>query len=224
MIHYPVTWTNPCGGLRWQRRSNGTIEVEGEGTPALAPDSPFRTQLRQSWASWKGVLSAAAAAHDVPVAWMLAIQVVETGAWSDNPERQASIGSHAGAIGIMQIMPGTGAMFGVSREQLLDPAINADVGAQLIARLAKDLGPELPAITAKYNSGRLCSPGRNEWNLLTDGVEGISYPRLAILLNNTAIEEGLVGKSWAPWLFLGALAVGGGYYVGTHPETLRWLR
>lgn len=61
--------------------------------------------------------------------------------------------SHAGARGLMQIMPGTGARFGVATDALYDPATNIDTGARLLKSLQKRYGKDFSLILAAYNAG-----------------------------------------------------------------------
>lgn len=61
--------------------------------------------------------------------------------------------SHAGARGLMQIMPATGQQFGVAREALYDPATNIDTGARLLKRLQARYGNNFQLILAAYNAG-----------------------------------------------------------------------
>lgn len=188
-----ATFINPCGGKRWAVLASGLIEIEGEGTPTVALESgSFRNLVRTSQ-NWGSLLGSAAARHGVPVSWLLAIATMETGAWSQNPAQQASIVSPAGAIGVMQIMPFNAAPFGLTGpEELTDPVKNIEVGAKMVAKINGKHEGGLPAISAVYNSGRLCGCARsgcNEWNLVADS----NYPRRVIEWNNTAIEQGLVG-------------------------------
>ncbi len=69
--------------------------------------------------------------------------------------------SSAGAIGLMQIMPGTGEEIagqlgwpvGYSTSDLYRPAINIPLGARYLARQRDYLGENLPAALASYNAG-----------------------------------------------------------------------
>ncbi len=64
--------------------------------------------------------------------------------------------SHAGAIGLMQIMPSTGKGFcGLSKEQLTDPRQNLDCGVRYFRQQLKRFGTVELALCA-YNAG----PGR----------------------------------------------------------------
>lgn len=61
--------------------------------------------------------------------------------------------SRAGATGLMQIMPATGARYGLSRTQLLDPKISINVGAMIISeRIAAYGGDTVKGLSA-YNQG-----------------------------------------------------------------------
>ena len=66
---------------------------------------------------------------------------------------RASALSHAGARGLMQIMPGTGARFGVAQDALYDPATNIETGARLLKSLQKRYGKDFDLILAAYNAG-----------------------------------------------------------------------
>jgi soluble lytic murein transglycosylase-like protein len=61
--------------------------------------------------------------------------------------------SHVGAQGLMQIMPGTGALLGVHRDYLNDPATNVDAGARLLRKLAIKYEGDFDLVLAAYNAG-----------------------------------------------------------------------
>jgi soluble lytic murein transglycosylase-like protein len=61
--------------------------------------------------------------------------------------------SHVGAQGLMQIMPGTGAMLGVARQHLNDPSTNVDAGARLLRKLAIKYNSNFDLVLAAYNAG-----------------------------------------------------------------------
>ena len=60
--------------------------------------------------------------------------------------------SHKGALGLMQVMPKTGERFGVSRDDLFDPARNLDAGAAYISWLLTRYR-DLDLALAAYNAG-----------------------------------------------------------------------
>lgn len=61
--------------------------------------------------------------------------------------------SHKGALGLMQIMPATGAMLGVTPAALFDPATNLDAGARYLKKLQKRFGTDFALILSAYNAG-----------------------------------------------------------------------
>ena len=60
--------------------------------------------------------------------------------------------ARGGAIGLMQIMPRTGASYGVNAEQLKDPRTNINIGASIIGSNVKNYGDTVKALSA-YNQG-----------------------------------------------------------------------
>lgn len=63
--------------------------------------------------------------------------------------------SHAGARGVMQVMPATARRFGVAdpQRELQRPALNIDVGAEYLKTLQQRFGNDLPLVLAAYNAG-----------------------------------------------------------------------
>jgi soluble lytic murein transglycosylase-like protein len=61
--------------------------------------------------------------------------------------------SHAGAQGLMQIMPATGATLGVHFSQLGDAEINIDAGARLLKKLYYRYAGNFTLVLAAYNAG-----------------------------------------------------------------------
>jgi soluble lytic murein transglycosylase-like protein len=62
--------------------------------------------------------------------------------------------SPKGAMGLMQVMPATGARYGVSEpRQLLDPAMNIEVGTRYLRDLHKMFKGRTDLILAAYNAG-----------------------------------------------------------------------
>lgn len=68
-----------------------------------------------------------------------------------NPEAM----SHAGAVGLMQVMPATARRFGVTSPQteLRDPRISLEVSSAYLKTLQKRFDNNLPLIIAAYNAG-----------------------------------------------------------------------
>jgi soluble lytic murein transglycosylase-like protein len=61
--------------------------------------------------------------------------------------------SHAGATGLMQIMPGTGKSLGVHPSRLTDPVTNVDAGARLLRKLHYKYNGNFELVLAAYNAG-----------------------------------------------------------------------
>lgn len=62
--------------------------------------------------------------------------------------------SPKGALGLMQIMPATGARYGVaSGSDLLDPATNIDVGTRYLRDLTRMFDGRIDLVLAAYNAG-----------------------------------------------------------------------
>lgn len=64
-----------------------------------------------------------------------------------------TIRSQAGAIGLMQIMPDTGAALGVATPDLDIPESNVDAGARLLRRLYHKYSGDFQLVLAAYNAG-----------------------------------------------------------------------
>jgi len=61
--------------------------------------------------------------------------------------------SEKGALGLLQVMPETGARFGVARERLFDPKDNIAAGTAYLAWLRDHYRGDLDLILAAYNAG-----------------------------------------------------------------------
>jgi soluble lytic murein transglycosylase-like protein len=96
------------------------------------------TELRQ-------LVREAAVRHAVPEALLLAVIHVESGF---NPRAQ----SPKGAIGLMQVMPPTGARYGVSSD-LYNPVKNIGVGAKYLRYLLDLFRGNTELALAAYNAG-----------------------------------------------------------------------
>lgn len=88
----------------------------------------------------------AASRHNIDPLFLHAIIDAES---SYRPETTSS----AGAVGLMQIMPATGAGLGVERAALVDPARNIDAGARHLKGLQRRFGRNFELILGAYNAG-----------------------------------------------------------------------
>ena len=96
-------------------------------------------------ADLREVVRAAARRHSLPEALLLAVIHVESGF---NPLAR----SPKGALGLMQVMPPTGARYGVFSD-LMDPAKNIGVGANYLRDLLAMFRGNTALALAAYNAG-----------------------------------------------------------------------
>ncbi|MDY7098023.1 MAG: lytic transglycosylase domain-containing protein [Pseudomonadota bacterium] len=114
-------------------------EEDAEAVLALRPRS-YTTVFDQT-------ISTAARTHQVDPLLLHAVIKQESGY-----RPQAT--SHAGARGLMQVMPGTGRMLGVrDAGKLYDPGTNVDAGAKLLSQLWQRFDGNLDLVLAAYNAG-----------------------------------------------------------------------
>jgi len=128
-----VTWIQaPSAGLV------PNMAQEARGSP--------RPQTPQDMA-WGEQVSRISFRHGVDARLVEAVIHVES-------RHRASARSPKGALGLMQVMPATGARYGVARAQdLLDPAVNLDVGVRYLRDLLLQFGGQIELALAAYNAG-----------------------------------------------------------------------
>jgi len=91
-------------------------------------------------------VSKAARANEVDPALVHAVIAAES---NYNPKAI----SHKGAIGLMQVMPGTGRRYGMKEKELLAPAKNIAAGVRYLADLIEMFDGNLELAVASYNAG-----------------------------------------------------------------------
>lgn len=104
---------------------------------------------------WRPLASAAAARFGLPEAWVLAVIEAESAGRTETGGRPTT--SHAGAMGLMQIMPGTWADLRATYRlgsDPHDPADNIVAGTAYLRAMYDRFG--YPGLFAAYNAG----PGR----------------------------------------------------------------
>lgn len=83
--------------------------------------------------------------YDFDPLWIISIM------WVESTFRDHVV-SHAGAVGLVQIMPSTAAPHGISREQLFDPSVNVEFGVMYLDYLVNRYD-SLKMGTVAYNQG-----------------------------------------------------------------------
>jgi len=84
--------------------------------------------------------------NNIDEKWIMALW------WKESNFNSSSISSH-GALGAMQIMPGTGERLGYTREQLLDPKYNVQGGTRYLAGLRQTFNGDMFLAVSAYNQG-----------------------------------------------------------------------
>lgn len=131
-----------------QTATNGTVSA-----PAATTATADASASAQRWAhklpaaaqQWVPHIEQAARRHGLDPRLLAALVKQESGF-------RADAGSHAGAIGLTQLMPGTARELGVDPH---DPIANLDGGARYLSRQLDRFG-SVPLALAAYNAG----PGR----------------------------------------------------------------
>jgi hypothetical protein len=109
---------------------------------AAAAESVRPAALRAKGGSFDGLFAAATAKYDLPAGLLKAVARAESGL---DPNAR----SHAGAIGLMQLMPGTARELGVDPHK---PAEAVDGAARLLKQHLRTFG-SVPLALAAYNAG-----------------------------------------------------------------------
>ena len=116
------------------------VELRPTRPPAPRPPAP------RGPVAYDALLRAAARRHGLSPLLLRAVTRVE----SDFDPRDLS---DKGARGLMQVMPETGARFGVSAERLFEPAANIAAGSAYLAWLLDRYHGDLDLALAAYNAG-----------------------------------------------------------------------
>ena len=135
MVIHPGAWRDPRLRAQAMREARQREPVRYQGPPraSLPPPSTYDRHIQ-----------AAASENKVDPALIKAVITVESGY---NPFAR----SHAGAVGLMQLMPDTARRYGVTNS--LDPAQNIHGGARYLRDLQAMFGNDLRLVLAAYNAG-----------------------------------------------------------------------
>jgi hypothetical protein len=125
----------------------------GTAPPASAYDLEQRMSSSALISRWEPLITQAAQRFDVPAAWLEEVMRMESGGRTMAGE-SVPIVSRAGAMGLMQLMPGTyadmRAQYGLGTNPF-DPHDNIFAGAAYLKWLHEKYG--FPAMFAAYNDG-----------------------------------------------------------------------
>jgi soluble lytic murein transglycosylase len=169
--------------IRYQARIGDARDHAALATIAGRMDLPA-TQLWLSQNGPAGAQAAVSARYPNPKGW------TPTGGWRvdrnlvfahalQESQFRLNVTSHAGARGLMQVLPGTAAMIARSKGQevgsLSNPSVNLEYGQSFIERVRdmSETGGLLPKVIAAYNAGPLPV---GEWNAHTrDNADPLLY-------------------------------------------------
>ena len=115
---------------------------------AVRPSAYVAVRPMAASSQLDAMLSDVGTRYGVDPAFLRAVAQVES-------HFRADAVSSKGAIGLMQVMPGTGASLGLSRpaQQLREAQTNLEAGARYLKRLQRHFGNNLPLVLAAYNAG-----------------------------------------------------------------------
>lgn len=109
-----------------------------------APRANSARQVPMAAARWSPLIEQVASEHGVDARLLHAIVSVES---AYNPTAR----SHAGALGLMQVIPATGRRFGA--KDLFDPLQNLRAGTAYLVWLKRRFGGDITLVLAAYNAG-----------------------------------------------------------------------
>ena len=97
-------------------------------------------------------VAATAKRYGVDPAFAMAIAQQETGYLKTTNRRESAV-SPAGALGVMQVMPGTGAQMGYGTKDLTNLTTNIEAGVKYLAQMLKQFNGSETLAAAAYNAG-----------------------------------------------------------------------
>jgi hypothetical protein len=140
--------------LKEQWRLSSLFGIRNAATPTLSQSIPSASGIDMGKTGYQEVIRAAKI-HQVPVD--LALRVAKQ-------ESRGNCGakSSAGALGVMQVMPRTGAKHGYSTKQLSNCRTGAEAGVKELKHLLRLSGGDVKQTLTGYNCGEKCMFGRRK--------------------------------------------------------------
>ena len=139
-----VSPTPVAGATAFDPHPPGAVRASARAAPPAPAVPPVSRAPHARHARWAPLIDQVAAEHAVDARLLHAIVTVES---AYNPQAR----SHAGALGLMQVVPATGKRFGASN--LLDPLQNLRAGTAYLVWLNKRFNGNLELMLAAYNAG-----------------------------------------------------------------------
>ena len=148
-----LKWIHRTWALRFPVWDPATAVTTARPAVGVSQSQAAIPRLPRGLNDVKPYLDAAAQSHSVDPALIYSVAAAES---AFNTEAV----SHKGALGLMQIMPGTAARYGVTgysldtgRHNVLEPKVNAQVGSRYLADLLRMFGGDASLAVAAYNAG-----------------------------------------------------------------------
>ena len=139
-----VSPTPVAGATAFDPHRPVAVRASARAAPPAPAVPPVSRAPHARHARWAPLIDQVAAEHAVDARLLHAIVTVES---AYNPQAR----SHAGALGLMQVVPATGKRFGASN--LLDPLQNLRAGTAYLVWLNKRFNGNLELMLAAYNAG-----------------------------------------------------------------------
>ena len=150
-VHFSATRLDERYQLLTKGNRFGMLSLGGDGSTRAALKE--RLLAHPNLKLYEPLLKAASVEFAVDLALLKAVVAAESGF---NPDAV----SPKGAVGLMQIMPGTAERYGLAsdgkrpvEEKLRDPKLNIRIGARYLADLFKLYPRQLHLVLASYNAG-----------------------------------------------------------------------
>jgi soluble lytic murein transglycosylase-like protein len=137
-----------------QWRLSSLFGIQNAASPALSQSIPRVSDIEMGKPGYQEVIRAARI-HQVPVD--LALRVAKQESRGDCGAR-----SSAGALGVMQVMPKTGAKHGYSTRQLTNCRSGAEAGVKELKHLLELSGGDVKQTLTGYNCGEDCMFGQRK--------------------------------------------------------------